>query len=412
MSTKSNNVGHPPRKPINDEQKKQLYDLYYKEQNFFGRDKLFKLCEERGIDVSRRQLYDWLKNQNVHQLYRQPMKTKTIKSTILRKPMVQIGIDLLDMQHYEYDGYKYILTCIDLFSKKAFAIALKNKKDYTIANAMDTLLNSKMKGIRSIRSDNGSEFINKIFKDLLKKHNVKQILSTSHTPQSNGQIENFNKQLKRLIRMSMTATKKNDWPNYLQKLIDNYNNSVHSTTSYVPNVLHEQKDDHILKVIQERIKNKVLIKKEQDKPKYKKGDIVRIKIGIDDRDKLSQTFSNTLYKIKTVYHPRNSTTAPSFIVRELNNENIVHKNFYNNDLQLVENVDNEIIKDPNIYQISKLIQPVLKNNKEAYIVAWKGFRKRSDRTIEYRKNLLEDVSKLVHEFERLHTINWKLVEKY
>ena len=285
-------VGHPPRQPLTNEQKKQLYNLYYTDKNFFGRDKLFKLVEQRKFDISRGQLYDWLKDQNVHQVYKQPMKTKTIKSTILKEPMSQIGIDLIDMQHFEYNEFKYILTCIDLFSKKAFVVALKNKQDITVAKGMEYLLKSDMKGVRSIRSDNGSEFISNIFKNLIDKYKVKQILSTSHTPQSNGQIENFNKQLKRLIRMTMTATKRKDWPDYLYELVTNYNNNIHSTTGYIPNELHNNTEPNVLKQTHDNIKNKVLINKQQDKAKFINGDVVRLKINVDDRDKLGHTFSD------------------------------------------------------------------------------------------------------------------------
>lgn len=405
-------VGHPPREPLNDNQKKQLYDLYYNQKNFFGRDKLFKLVEQNNWNISRRQLYDWLKDQHIHQLFQQPLKTKTIKSTILNGPNIQVGIDLMDMQHYEVNDYKYILTTIDLFSKRANALPLKNKQDSTVATAMEVLLKGVLSGVRSIRSDNGSEFISNIFKKLLKKYKVKQILSTSHTPQSNGQIENFNKQLKRLIKMNMTVTKDRNWPSYLQQLVSNYNNSVHSTTGFTPNYLHSQNDKLSLQKAHDNIEKKVLLNKKDDKPKFNKGEIVRIKIKPDDRDKLGNTFSDNLYVVKTVYRPRNSTTAPYYTVVDKETNDVVRKRFYNNDLLLVTRIDNPITEESNIYVVSRLIQPVILTGDRAYIVAWKGFRKKSDRTIQTREQLLEDVPKLVHEYERMHKINWDDVDKY
>ena len=116
--------------------------------------------------------------------------------------------------------------------------------------------------------------------------------------------------------------------------------------------------------------------------------------------------------MKTVYQPRNSTTAPSYTVVDIKTNNPLSKRYYNNDLLLVTNVDNKIEKVKNIYEISKLIEPVLLNNKKAYIVAWKGYRKTSDRTIEKRDYLIEDVPKLIHEYERSNNIDWKNVDKY
>ena len=54
---------------ISDEVKKKLEKLYYNKKFMFGRDKLFTLAREREIDVSRRQIWEWLKSQELHQIY-------------------------------------------------------------------------------------------------------------------------------------------------------------------------------------------------------------------------------------------------------------------------------------------------------------------------------------------------------
>ena len=100
--------------PITDDIKKKLEDLYYTKSNFFGRDRLYKLAREKGIDVSRRQLWDWLKKQEIHQIYMPAEESKELQTTVLNKPHDQIAIDLINMENYNYDNYKYILTGIDL----------------------------------------------------------------------------------------------------------------------------------------------------------------------------------------------------------------------------------------------------------------------------------------------------------
>ena len=116
--------------------KRKIRKIYYSESNFFGRDRLYKLAREKGIDISRRQLWDWLKSQMIHQLYMPSEESKELQSTVLNKPHEQIGIDLIDMSNYNYDNYKYILTGIDLFSKKAYSIALKDKSQKEINKAI------------------------------------------------------------------------------------------------------------------------------------------------------------------------------------------------------------------------------------------------------------------------------------
>ena len=76
-----------------------LQDLYYKKQLTFGRDKLFHYIRENHNDVkaSRRQVWDWLKSQEIHQLNNKHSKAKNIKSTLLKNPHRILAIDLVDL---------------------------------------------------------------------------------------------------------------------------------------------------------------------------------------------------------------------------------------------------------------------------------------------------------------------------
>src|SRR5690242_16988748 len=120
---------------------------------------------------------NWLKKQEVWQRYTVAYRPKIIQSTILKKPYKQIGIDLIDMQNQMYKDNNYILTAIDLFTKKTWAEPLKNKKEKTVAKGMENILKRINHHVSTIHSDHGSEFINAVFKKLLKEHKIKQVLS-------------------------------------------------------------------------------------------------------------------------------------------------------------------------------------------------------------------------------------------
>ena len=60
---------------------------------------------------------------------------------------------------------------------------------------------------------------------------------------------------------------------------------------------------------------------------------------------------------------------------------------------------------PKFFRISKLVKPVTKDNEAAYVVNWVGFRGRP--TIELRKNLMEDVPKMVNLFEKRNGIEFR-----
>ena len=68
-------------------------------------------------------------------------------------------------------GIKYFLCAIDLFSKYAWVIPLKDKKGTSIVNAFQKLI-SKERKPNKIWVHQGSEFYNQSFKDFLKTNNI------------------------------------------------------------------------------------------------------------------------------------------------------------------------------------------------------------------------------------------------
>ena len=76
------------------------------------------------------------------------------------------GVDLADMQLIsKYNkGIRYLLCAIDLFSKYAFVVPLKDKKGTTITNAFQSILDKSKRKPNKIWVDQGSEFYNNNFK--------------------------------------------------------------------------------------------------------------------------------------------------------------------------------------------------------------------------------------------------------
>ena len=62
-------------------------------------------------------------------------------------------------------GIKYLLCPIDLFSKNAFVVPLKDKNGTTIANAFQSILNNSKRKPNKIWLDQGSEFLTLILKN-------------------------------------------------------------------------------------------------------------------------------------------------------------------------------------------------------------------------------------------------------
>ena len=84
-----------------------------------------------------------------------------------------MGVDLADMQSLiKYNKeIKYLLCAIDLFSKYAWVVPIKDKKGTSIVNAFKKVISEGRKP-NKIWVDQGSEFYNNSFKDFLKINNI------------------------------------------------------------------------------------------------------------------------------------------------------------------------------------------------------------------------------------------------
>ena len=80
------------------------------------------------------------------------------------------GFDLADMQSLsKYNkGIKYLLCAIDLLSKYAWIVPIKDKKGSSIVNAFKKILSNLNRKPNKISVDQGSEFYNNILKDFVK----------------------------------------------------------------------------------------------------------------------------------------------------------------------------------------------------------------------------------------------------
>ena len=73
-------------------------------------------------------------------------------------------------------GIRYLLCAIDLFSKYAWVVTLKDKRRITIVNAFEKII-SKGRKPNKIWVDQGGEFYNNLFKSFLKINNIKNVFN-------------------------------------------------------------------------------------------------------------------------------------------------------------------------------------------------------------------------------------------
>ena len=174
------------------------------------------------------------------------------------------GVDLGDMQLIsKYNkGIRYLLYVIDLFSKYAWVVPLKDKKGATITNAFQSILDSSKRKPNKIWVNQGSEFYNNSFKKWLKDNGFS--MYSTYNEGKSVVAERFIRTLKNKIYKHMTAISKNVYFDVLNDIVDEYNNTCHRAIKMKP---IDVGDDSFADYNEES--------NEKD-PKFKVGDHVRI----------------------------------------------------------------------------------------------------------------------------------------
>ena len=143
-------------------------------------------------------------------------------------------VDLADMQSLsrENKGIKYLLCVIDLYSKYAFVIPLKDNKGNSIVNAFDKIIKQSNRKPNQIWVDQGGEFYNHVFEKWLSDNDI-DMYSTYNEGKS-VVAERFIRTLKNKLYKHMTATGKNVYDDVLDDVVNKYNNTKHSTIKMKP----------------------------------------------------------------------------------------------------------------------------------------------------------------------------------
>ncbi len=118
-----------------------LSKIYYDTMDsgsFGGITRLLKRAHELGHkDINREDVKNFLKDQFAYTLHKPARRHFARNPTYVSGSDAQCQDDLTDMKQLvkENDGYRYILTVIDIFSKYAWAEPVKDKSGKSIAVA-------------------------------------------------------------------------------------------------------------------------------------------------------------------------------------------------------------------------------------------------------------------------------------
>ena len=115
-------------------------------------------------------------------------------------------------------GINSIQVVIDYVSKWVEAIALANNEGKSVTAFLKKNIFSRFGIPRAIISDGGSRFCNRLFKRLFEKYGVCHNVSTPYHPQTSGQVEVSNREIKQILSKKVNASR-TDWSRRLNDAI-------------------------------------------------------------------------------------------------------------------------------------------------------------------------------------------------
>ena len=141
-------------------------------------------------------------------------------------------------------GNLYILITVNYVSKWVEAIACPINDANTVVGFIQKNIFSRFGAPRTIISDEGSHFANKLFSKLMSKYGVRHVRSLDYHPQSIRQVEISNREMKNILEKTVNADKK-DWSSKLEDALWAYRTAYKSPIGMPPYRIVYRKQCHL-----------------------------------------------------------------------------------------------------------------------------------------------------------------------
>ena len=270
-------------------------------------------------------------------------------------------IDLVDMTKYasENDGYKFLITMIDSFSKFAWVIPIKSKHGAIVFDGVKKIL--LVDRPQKIQMDRGTEFYNKKFLDMLKAFGIKWYSTNSEIKAAI--VERFNRTLRTRMERVFTLQGNHRYIDVLPKIVKSYNNSVHRSIGMKPANVTARDTSKILEKLYPKLK--------PSKAKFKVGESVRItrKKHVFQKG-FEQNWSYEVFKIAKILKTNPVTYELVDYIREP-----ILGSFYSSELQSVK---------PLTYPIEKVLKKRRRGTKIEYFIKWLGYPEEANSWIDQK----------------------------
>ena len=216
------NSGHPGVRKT----RQQIQNQYYWPEMTYDIKQYVKSCHSC-------QLNKYANHSTFGQL--QPLASPELPLDLMSTDTVVIGNSAAKT------SAKYLQVTLDHNSRYVWAKATKTNTTDAIISSLDTVFKSV--GIpKRLLTDNATNYRSTKLKRFLTKLGIKRSFTTAFHPQTNGANEKVNGTIVTALRIEMVSRPTYKWSTLIKNVVDNYNNTIHTTTGFTPAYLMFGKD--------------------------------------------------------------------------------------------------------------------------------------------------------------------------
>ncbi|GKD90451.1 retrovirus-related pol polyprotein from transposon TNT 1-94, partial [Tanacetum coccineum] len=139
---------------------------------------------------------------------RSSFKTKAVPSSKGRLNLLHMDL-CGPMRVASINGKKYILVIVDDYSRYTWTLFLRSKDETpeVLKDFLTMIQRNLQAQVITVRTDRGTEFLNKTLNAYFKEEGIEHQTSTPRTPEQNGVVERRNRTLVEAARTMLSASK-------------------------------------------------------------------------------------------------------------------------------------------------------------------------------------------------------------
>ena len=203
-------------------------DTIQRSNNYPGYERLVKLAQEKYPEISRSEVKTFLSHDTARQLTTVQHAKKAEGHIVAMLPNELWQMDIFDLSRYMYSNkyFRYLLCCVDVFTRKVYVEALKEKDSEACAKAFEKIMKSNGVKPRSILSDHDAAFLREPFQKILTKEGIALNLNALNDHHALGI---FARRFKMILTTTFLKNHTTKWLDRYQNIIAIYNNTKHSS---------------------------------------------------------------------------------------------------------------------------------------------------------------------------------------